>query len=240
MKILVVCLFIQHQCTSRSFFLTRICDRSRRSARCFGIPGLQGPGSQGSFTYGAFHAAGTRTKSPHPSPRETSIAGYATTKGVWVGGRKRSKPSYRWDTLTTGDSLLSFTQKGFLPIKFVCESFKLFWLEPKVAWIREWCTAKWSTYTKPAQSTICSNIQHQCTSRSFFLTRMCDRSRRSARCLGIPDLQGPGSQGSFTYGAFHAAGTQCILLRIPQSITWSWKLGWPRRVVNATGAQQQL
>ena len=82
---------IQHQCTSRSFFLTRICDRSRRSARCFGIPDLQGPGSQGSFTYGAFHAAGTRTKSPHPSPRETSIAGYATTKGVWVGGRKRSK-----------------------------------------------------------------------------------------------------------------------------------------------------
>ena len=49
---------------------------------------------------------------------------------------------------------------------------------------------------KPAQCTLCLYIQFQCTSRIILLAGG-DRSRRSARCFGIPDLHGPAPQGSF-------------------------------------------
>ena len=82
---------IQLQCTSRSFFLTRSCDRSRRSARCFGIPDFQGP----EFT-GVVHIRCV-PRSWYPYQVTSSLtkgnicSGIRHDERLWVGGRKRSK-----------------------------------------------------------------------------------------------------------------------------------------------------
>ena len=149
---------------------------TRRLQACQAVA-TSGPTSASASPY----ASKKKAKSPSAC-RPLALAKQARPVWSWQKQgklKKEAKQCYRWDTLTTGDSLLSFTQKGILPIKFVCESFKLFWLEPKVAWIREWCTAKWLTYTQtcPMHDMFIESLHVtlQGTSPSYPTKRVCRR-----------------------------------------------------------------